>query len=111
MAKSGGGSVAGSSATLNKIITEIMTFLKDNGPRPGGSGADLQAFLDEKIGDLVVYWFNRGFRRGVIESRKVGIVPSTVRYIHRRAFFKGQKREVRVTSKLKRRARPKAARP
>ncbi len=98
--------VKGRSEAINKTITEIMKFLEDDGERPGGRGADLRGFLRQKLADLAEHSWKRGFRRGHIEAHKESVdkgkVPTKLRYEARRVFFKGQKRLVRVTSKIKR---------
>jgi len=94
--------VAGASASLNQTISKIMKFLQDEGSRPS---RDLRACLDEKIADLAERWYKRGVRRGHIESYKEfvdkGTLSGKLRYKSQREFFKGQKRQVRVTSKIK----------
>lgn len=97
-------STGGASASLNRTISEIMAFLGDQGRRPGGKGAKLREFLHEKLADLALKRYRRGFRRGHMESHKkfveTGVFPSELSYICEREFFKNQKREVHVTSKI-----------
>jgi len=95
------GFVAGASAALNKTISEIMEFREDDGRRPGGRSAKLRPFLHKKLGDLIMDWYKRGFRRGVMECRKVGEVPAIVAFTGRREFFTEQEREFEVTSRRK----------
>lgn len=95
----------GASKSLNLTITEIMEFLEDNAKRPGGIGADLRAFLHERIADFGEHWYKRGIRRGHMETYKkwkeTGRVSKTFRFKTGREFFEGQTRRVRVTSKIK----------
>lgn len=99
--------VKGRSQALNKTISEIMTFLGDKGYRPGGRGSDLRGFLREKLADLAENWYKRGVRRGHMESHKAaatkGTVPKKLHYKGHREFFDGEKRSVRVVSRIKRR--------
>lgn len=96
----------GRSEALNKTITEIMKFLGYNAKRPGGNGAKLRVFLHEKLADLAEHWYKRGVRRGHIQSYEEwkvgGSLSRKFRYKGTREFFEGQKRRVRVTSKIKR---------
>ena len=98
-------STSGASASLNQTISEIMDFLGDQGRRPGGRGAKLREFLHEKLADLALKRYKRGFRRGHMESHKkfveTGAFPDELSYVCEREFFKNQKRKVHVTSKLK----------
>jgi hypothetical protein len=95
----------GASKSLNLTISEIMEFLGDNAKRPGGTGADLRAFLHEKIADFGKHWYKRGTRRGHMETYKTwketGRVSRKFRFKTEREFFDGQMRRVRVTSKIK----------
>ncbi|MGO9591982.1 MAG: hypothetical protein ACLP3K_18280 [Candidatus Acidiferrales bacterium] len=97
-------SIGGASASLNRTITEIMEFLGDRGPRPGGRGARLREFLHEKLANLAEKRYRRGFRRGHIESHKkfvkTGVFPRELRFVGEREFFKDQKRKVDVTSRI-----------
>ena len=90
---------AGSSASLNKTITEIMGFLKDAGPRPN---VGLRPFLHEKIGDLAEHWYSRGFSRGHIQSRKAfladGKVPRVLEYSCTRNVSPKQSRDIKLRS-------------
>lgn len=99
--------VTGRSESLNKTISEIMKFLRDGSGRPGGRGANLRDFLNEKLADLAEYWYKRGVRRGHMESHKefkaTGTLSARLRYKGKREFFDGQKRRVRVTSRIKKR--------
>ena len=105
--------VRGRAQSLNKTITEVMKFLADGSQRPGGPAAGLRNFLHEKLADLGEYWYKRGVKRGHIESQKAfegkRRVPSKLHYNGRREFFKGRKREVQVTSKIKTRTRAAAS--
>jgi hypothetical protein len=98
-------SAGGASASLNKTISEIMAFLNDRGRRPGGRGADLRDFLHEKLADLAVKRYRRGFRRGHIESHKrfveTGVFPNEIEFEAKREFFDGQNRRVQLTSRIK----------
>ncbi len=102
----GDDSTGGASASLNQTITEIMEFIEDQGPRPGGRGAKLREFLHRKIAKLAEKRYKRGFRRGHIESHKrfveTGAFPKTIRYVGEREFFKDQIRKVDVTSRIDR---------
>ena len=99
--------VTGRSESLNKTISEIMNFLGDGTGRPGGIGANLRVFLHEKLADLAEYWYKRGVRRGHMESHKefkaTGALSERLRYKGKREFFDGQKRRVRVTSRITKR--------
>ena len=92
----------GSAKSLNKTISEIMKFLKDDAERPRDH---LRNFLHEKLADLAEHWYKRGVRRGHLESHKefkaTGAVSAKLRYKSEREFFEGQERRVRVTSKIK----------
>jgi hypothetical protein len=96
---------AGASASLNKTITEIMRFLKDEGERPTDG---LRDFLREKLGDFAVKWYRRGFNRGHRETDKrcredrIPHVPRVLRYDATREFFTGDERSVSLKSTLKR---------
>jgi hypothetical protein len=92
---------AGASKSLKKTTKVIMKFLKDRGDRPQSG---LRDFLHEKLGDLAVKWYRRGFKRGHIESDKQfddGKVPRTLRYDATREFFTGEERTVNLKSTLK----------
>ena len=94
------GQATGASKSLNKTISELMKFLKDEGDRPR---PPLRAGLNEKIGDLALKWYGRGFRRGHRETSKQsrrGRVPRILRYDATREFFTGDERTVRITSRL-----------
>lgn len=84
----------GRSDSLNKTITEVMTFLKDDGERPGGRGARLRHFLHEKLADFAEYWYKRGVRRGHMECHKeleaTGTLSTELRYKGNREFFEGR---------------------
>ena len=101
----------GRAEALNKTITQIMKFLKDNGDRPGGPGARLRPFLYEKVGDLAERWYKRGVRRGHIQSyeqfKETGRLSRRLLYETEREFFHGQNRQVSVTSRIKRKTRKK----
>ncbi|MGA8222517.1 MAG: hypothetical protein WB780_12755 [Candidatus Acidiferrales bacterium] len=95
--------IEGSSKSLNKTIREIKKFLRDNTKRP--EGVRLRPFLREKIADLAEHWYKRGVRRGHIQSyeewKATTRVSKKIRYKGTREFFDGQKRRVRVTSRIK----------
>jgi hypothetical protein len=97
--------VKGRSESLQKTISEIMKFLKDDAKRPR---TELRDFQHKKLADFAYYWYKRGLRRGHMESHKefkaTGAVSAKLRYKSKREFFDGQEREVRITSKIK--ARP-----
>lgn len=97
--------VKGRSQSLNKSIKELMKFLGDNSKSPRGFGVDLRAILHEKLADFARYWWQRGVRRGHMESYKVfkatGKLPAKLRYKGDREFFEGQEQRVRVTSRIK----------
>jgi hypothetical protein len=90
------------SKSLNKTITEIMTYLKDSGGRPRD---DLRPFVHEKLADLSEKWFKRGFNRGHRESwdrfSDKGKVPRTLRYEGARELFSNKKRKVELKSMIK----------
>jgi hypothetical protein len=90
---------------MNRTISEIMTFLSDQGRRPGGRGTDLRDFLHEKLADLAEKRYRRGFRRGHMESHKrfvdTGVFPTEIDFEAEREFFDGQNRWVRLTSKIR----------
>jgi hypothetical protein len=96
---------AGASRSLNKTISEIMTFLEDDEARPKPAKGVLRPFLQKKIGDLAEYWFKRGVRRGCIEAERqyhdLGTFPQKVIYYKTRELFTGQKRKVRLMWKTK----------
>ncbi len=93
---------AGASASLNKTITAIMKFLEDDDARPSQG---FRAFLHEKIADLNLHWFRRGFNRGHKESLRHfhddGEVPAKLRYEGHRTLFTGHKRKLVLKSTLK----------
>ena len=101
--------IKGRAESLNTTITEVMDFLGDEAKRPGGWGAKLRPFLHEKLADLAERWYKRGVRRGHMECHKefkaTGALSRKLRYAGNREFFVGQKRAVRVTSKIKRKRR------
>ena len=92
---------AGASKSLNKTITEIMTFLGDDGDRTG----KLRPLLHEKLANLAEKWLKRGFRRGCIEARKEfrksGSFPDKVVYDGVRELFAGQERQTKLSWKRK----------
>jgi hypothetical protein len=96
----------GASKSLNKTIKEIIEFLGEN--REHRPIKRLRLFLWEKLADLAEKRYKRGFRRGHIESHRkfveTGVFPSTLDYDGEREFFKGQRREVHLTSKIKTKA-------
>src|ERR1039458_10136482 len=97
--------VQGRSESLNKSISEIMTFLGDDEKRPGGMGVMLRDFLHEKLADLSEYWYKRGVRRGHMESHKefkaTGALSVRLQYKGKKEFFDGQERRGRGTTKIK----------
>jgi len=94
--------VRGRSESLQKTISEIMKFLKDDAERQRDH---LRNFLHEKLADLAEHWYKRGVRRGHMKSYKefkaTGAVSAKLRYQNKRDFFEGQERQVRVTSKIR----------
>jgi hypothetical protein len=97
--------VTGSSQSLNGMITEIITFLKDDGKRPAGRGADLRQFLREKIANYGLHWYKRGVRRGRIESlkewRATGKLARKFAFEATREFLEGESRDIRVKHRAK----------
>ena len=95
----------GRADSLNKTITEIMHFLRDDAERPGGAGAKLRPFLHEKLADFAEHWYGRGVRRGRIESYKewkeTGALPKKYSFEKRREFFQGHERRTRFTARIK----------
>jgi len=93
------GFIAGASASLNLSITEIMEFLGHDGPRPA---QELRSFLYEKIADLGVSWYKKGFKRGHIESyaayKENDKVPRVLRYECERETFVGVVHELSLKS-------------
>ncbi len=95
------GFAAGASASLNKTITTIERFLEDEGDRPPRG---LRAYMRDRLGDLAVKWYRRGFQRGHMETDKQntnGKLPRTLTYDATREFFTGDKRTVHLKSTLK----------
>jgi hypothetical protein len=91
---------AGASASLKKTANEVMAFLGHQDPPPT---ANLRDFLDEKLGDLAIKWYRKGFNRGHKESHQhtaKGKVPKTLRHDATRQFFTGGKRTVHLKSVL-----------
>jgi len=92
---------AGASASLNKTITAIMEFLEHEECPPRRR---LRDYLHERLGDLAVKWYRRGFNRGHRESDNqcnYGRVPRVLRYDATREFFTGTERTVQLKSTLK----------
>lgn len=90
----------GASKALNKTISAVMQHLEDDGDRPQ---SELREFLYEKLGDLAVYWYRRGFRRGHREAHRQsrnGNVTRVLRRIITREFFTGNERTIRLRSRL-----------
>ncbi len=98
----------GASKSLTLTITEIMDFLEHE-ERPKGK---LRPALREKIGDLAVHWFKRGFNRGHIESHKHfmedGIVPELLEFECNRTVSPHQDRELQLKSKIKKKTNKKS---
>lgn len=91
---------AGASSSLKQTANEIMAFLGRQDPLPKD---DLRIFLHEKLGDLAVKWYRKGFNRGHKESHAQtvkGRVPKTLRHDATRQFFTGGKRTVHLKSVL-----------
>lgn len=100
---------AGASASLNKTITEIMTFLKHTHDRPNVA---LRSFLRDKLADFGEHWYKRGFSRGHIESRNVeSRVPERLNTTVKRRLAPGRTRTVALKSKLKPRKKTRLAFP
>jgi hypothetical protein len=97
--------IRGRSESLSKTIGEVMRFLGDDAKRPGGVGVDLRDLLHRKLGDLSAHWYERGFRRGHIQSYKefetTGTLSRKLRYKTKREFFEGEERKTRVTSRIR----------
>ena len=92
---------AGASASLNKTITAMETFLEDKGDRPARG---LRDYLSAQLGDLAVKWYRHGFSRGHKESNKRssgGRIPRVLRYDATREFFTDDERTVHLKSTLK----------
>lgn len=97
---------AGASASLNKTITALQTFLGDDDDRPERG---LRDYLFAQLGDLAAKWYRHGFNRGhreTIKQTRHGRTPRTLRYDATREFFLGTKKTVHLKSSLKRK-RPK----
>lgn len=91
---------SGASASLKKTIDEVMAFLGQHGPQPPDN---LRDFLHERLNDLAVKWYRKGFNRGHRESHQQtarGKVPKILRYDATRLFFRGGKRTVHLKSEL-----------
>jgi hypothetical protein len=58
---------AGASGSLNKTTTAIMRFLEHEEDR---SARRLRDYLLDRLGDLAVKWYRRGFSRGHKESHQ-----------------------------------------
>jgi hypothetical protein len=94
------GEATGASKSLNKTITELMTFLEKAEKRPVNG---LREFLNEKITDLAVKWYRRGFNRGHREVAKQmgkGRVPRILRWEATREFYLDNERTVNLRSTL-----------
>lgn len=92
---------AGASASLNKTITAMETFLEDKGDRPTRG---LRDYLSAQLCDLAVKWYRHGFSRGHRESKKRsrhGRIPRVLRYDATREFFTDDERTVHLKSTLK----------
>lgn len=93
---------AGASASLNRTITAIMKFLKDDRNRPPKK---LRDFLNRKIADSNERWFRKGFNRGHRESYdrfdKSGKVPKVVRFQCTRELFTDKNRSLKLKSTIK----------
>lgn len=96
----------GASKSLNRTITEIMTFLGDDSERPG---RDLRAFLHARVGDLAEHWYRKGFKRGHTESHAAdarrGNVPNKLTYECSRTLWLGQKRKLILKSTIAKKAK------
>jgi hypothetical protein len=93
---------AGASASLNKTIAAIETFLEDEQDRPAHG---LRDYLFARLGDFAVKWYRHGFNRGHKESKRQtinGRIPRTLRYDATREFFIGAKKTAHLKSTLKR---------
>jgi len=91
---------AGASSSLKATATEVMAFLGHHDPSPTDN---LRDFLYDKLGDLAIKWYRKGFNRGHRESHRMaakGKVPKTLRYDATRQFFTGGKRTVHLKSVL-----------
>ncbi len=89
---------AGASASLKKTIDEVMAFLGQQGPQPPDN---LRDFLHERLNDLAIKWYRKGFNRGHRESHHQaarGKAPKSLSYDATRMFFKGGKRNVHLKS-------------
>lgn len=92
---------AGASASLNKTITAMESFLEEKGNRPQRG---LRDYLLTQLGDLAVKWYRNGFNRGHRESNKQsrrGRIPRILRYDATREFFIDDERTVHLKSTLK----------
>jgi agmatine/peptidylarginine deiminase len=100
---SDGGKESGRS--LNKTITEILEFMERKEKRPAATSGELRNFMKEKMGDLCVLWYKRGFNRGHTESHSAFLstktVPSKLEYTAVRTFYRDQKRQVPLSSKVR----------
>jgi hypothetical protein len=91
---------AGAAASLKTTANEVMAVLGHQDPLPTD---DLRDFLNEKLGDLAIKWYRKGFNRGHKESHAQtakGRVPKTLRHDATRQFFSGGKRTVHLKSVL-----------
>jgi len=105
---------AGAAQSLNKTITEIMEYLRDEKDRPNRK---LRKFLREKIADSNLLWYGKGFNRGHRESFRIfhedGQVPRTIQYECERELFTDLKREIILESTIEKAApvKPKIKKP
>jgi hypothetical protein len=92
----------GSASSLNLTISEIMKFLGDDAKRP--QGVKLRPFLHRKLSDLSEHYYKRGIRRGYkatySEWSNKGKLSKKFRFEIEREFFDGEKRHVRVKSRI-----------
>jgi len=95
------GFAAGASASLNKTIAAMESFLEHKGDRPARG---LRDYLLAQLGDLAVKWYRHGFSRGHRESdkqKRSGRIPRILRYDATREFFTDDERTVHLKSTLK----------
>lgn len=96
---------AGASASLKKTISAIEMFLESEGDRPRRG---LRAYMFDRLADLAVKWYRRGFKRGHMETAKQckrGSVLRVLRYDATREFFTDSQRTVHLKSTLKKKRR------
>ena len=95
---------AGASASLNKTITDIMSYMEDDGARPSAGFRD---FMNHKLADLAESWAQEGFYYGHCEAnraqREDGEIPATMTYDYGNTeLFPGVQRNLFLKSRIRR---------